>query len=363
MNSLNHDKILEILDKYFYNNSIEIKEEYMYSQEDIKNAENVFKVEANKDCPVCKNSENVIKYGKSKKGIQRYRCKKCCKNFSDITGSPLSYSKKPIDMWIKYMFCIKEKLTLRKIAEILNIDLKTSFHWRHKILSVIGTKIMNKKLFNIEVDEIRLKESFKGNHSINKNFSISRLDKESYMLNGQILKRKNIIILNCKDIEDNKFIKPSSKSFINGEILHTILKPIIDEKSRYIATPRNWTYFYFAKDNKMKVIIDGSMGFNTKYFEKLVILNTCGMHNKEIIKRGREFKKFLKSFHNVASKYLSFYINWFVITLEETNMSLGLLKKFITGKKQLRAEDFKIVNYKGEIFRDTNFCDKTVCEF
>ena len=361
---LNNDKVLEIIEKYFCKKTKEVKEEDIYSKKDIKYAEKIFRINVHKDCPICKSRENVIKYGKSKNGMQRYRCKRCSKNFSDITGSPLSYSKKPINLWIKYMFCIKEKLTLRKIAEILNIDLKTAFHWRHKILSVVGTKIMNKKLFNMEISEIKIKESFKGNHSINKNFQMARIDKESYRLNGQILKRKNIIILNCKDEKDNKFIKPSTRnSSINKEILNAVLKPIINKESNYISVSRDWTYFYFAKENNMKVKISAAMGFNTKYFKKLVILNTEGPHNKQVRKIGIEFKLFLRSFHNVASKYLSFYINWFVSTLEETNIAFGLFRKFITGKKQLRVEDFKMVNYKGEILRDDKPHGGVACKF
>lgn len=358
MNPLNYDNIANLI---IENKPKEIDEKDLFLKEYVKSVGELFKPNNHKSCPICKSADNVIKYGKSNRGIQRYRCKKCRKVFSDITGSPLSYSKKPIDLWIKYMFFIEERATLRQIAKSLKIDLKTAFHWRHKILSAAGTKIMNKKLLNIEVDEVKIKESFKGNHTFNKNFLFRRIDKEEYMLNGQRLKRKNIIILNCKDKYDNKFIKPSSKSTINREILNKILKPIINETSDYISSPRNWAYFYFAKDNNIKAKIDGSMGFILKYFKKIVILNKDGKHNLKIRKRGREFKKFLKDFHNVASKYLSFYINWFVLVLEESNKCFVLFKNFITSKKQLKVSDFSNVNYKGEILRNENIHKESAC--
>lgn len=131
---------------------------------EIFDSENIIKAKKSlchsyrKECHYCA-GDKINKNGKTKQGRQRYICKECGKSFSDMTGSPLSYTKKPIDKWIKYTLCIKEGFSLRKISEILDINLTTSFHWRHKILSVAGTKIMNKKLSGtIEVDEVVIKE-------------------------------------------------------------------------------------------------------------------------------------------------------------------------------------------------------------
>lgn len=124
MNPLNYDNIENLVVE---NKFKESAEKDIFFKVYVESVGDLFRTD-HKECPVCKNADNVIKYGKSNRGIQRYRCKKCSKNFSDITGSPLSYSKKPIDSWIKYMFFIEKKATLRQIAKALKIDLKTAFH-------------------------------------------------------------------------------------------------------------------------------------------------------------------------------------------------------------------------------------------
>jgi transposase-like protein len=91
---------------------------------------------AEKLCPRCESS-SFVKNGKNRLRRQRYVCKDCDKIFSDMTGSPLSYTKKPPEKWIKYMECMSAGLTIRKSAEIVKININTAFHWRHKILSVI----------------------------------------------------------------------------------------------------------------------------------------------------------------------------------------------------------------------------------
>jgi len=47
-------------------------------------------------CPYC-GSESVIRYGKApnKPYVQRYRCKTCRRQFSDITGTPFAWTELP----------------------------------------------------------------------------------------------------------------------------------------------------------------------------------------------------------------------------------------------------------------------------
>lgn len=308
-----------------------------------------------KECHYC-GGDNINKNGKTKQGRQRYICKECGKSFSDMTGSPLSYTKKPVDKWIKYTLCIKAGFSLRKIAEILEINLTTSFHWRHKILSVAGTKIMNKKLSGtIEIDEVGIKESFKGNHSLNKKFSIVKSDKDKYIQNNEVFKREKIMILNCKDTSDNKFIKPVAKRNINLESLEKFLKPILKEDCNCLATPSNYKYYYFTKAYGLKLSMHGAINLF-----KGITTNISGIDNKIAAQRGKAFKLFLRSFHNVASKYLGFYINWFVMFIVEDNQGLSLFRKFVKGKKQLRVEDFKKVNFRGDILRNKRADERLV---
>lgn len=86
-------------------------------------------------CPHC-NSENILKNG-NVRGIQRFKCKECNKTFSYTTNTILYKSNKSIETWKKFCECMINKLSLRKSAEICNINLHTAFDWRHKILDAL----------------------------------------------------------------------------------------------------------------------------------------------------------------------------------------------------------------------------------
>jgi Transposase and inactivated derivatives len=85
-------------------------------------------------CPIC-GGKKYIKHG-TYKGIQRYKCKECMKTFSTSTNSLWSYSKKDLNIWIKFIELMIKRRSLRFCAKKLNINLATAFYWRHKILHV-----------------------------------------------------------------------------------------------------------------------------------------------------------------------------------------------------------------------------------
>jgi len=88
-------------------------------------------------CPYCKQTE-IYKDGKPK-GIQRYKCKSCNRNFSSTTGKVFSGIKKK-SKFIEYKsIIIKEGLLpLKQMSLRLGISNQTSFDWRHKILSSLN---------------------------------------------------------------------------------------------------------------------------------------------------------------------------------------------------------------------------------
>ncbi|MDP9729688.1 transposase [Alicyclobacillus tolerans] len=86
-------------------------------------------------CPRC-GSKSTKRDGKMVgTGRQRYFCKACGRTFSDLTGTPLSYTKKSAEMWDEMARCMREGKSLRATAEELNIAVSTAFAWRHKILA------------------------------------------------------------------------------------------------------------------------------------------------------------------------------------------------------------------------------------
>ena len=82
-------------------------------------------------CPHC-GAGVVQKWGRCR-GRQRYRCRRCRRTFSDLTGTPAAYLKK-VELLPEYAVCLQESLSVRDAAARLHIHPSTAFRWRHRLL-------------------------------------------------------------------------------------------------------------------------------------------------------------------------------------------------------------------------------------
>lgn len=127
--------------------------------------------------PYC-GHEEVTRYRRYNKK-QRYKCKSCKKTFTDFTRSPISNSKKDIDLWIKYVSCMINGYSVRKCAKEVGISVPTSYYWGHKVLDAVRAYLgMGSVGGGGEADELFFRESFKGNHKKSTNFSMPRKARE-----------------------------------------------------------------------------------------------------------------------------------------------------------------------------------------
>lgn len=84
----------------------------------------VFKREI-KCCARCKFT-HFVKNGK-KDGKQRYICMDCNKTFTNTNDTILFKTQKDLEIWQQYIYCMIERYSLRKSAEICGIALSTAF--------------------------------------------------------------------------------------------------------------------------------------------------------------------------------------------------------------------------------------------
>jgi transposase-like protein len=289
-----------------------------------------------KACPRCGGC-NFVKNGKNRLRRQRYVCKDCDKIFSDMTGSPMSYTKKPPEKWIKYMECMSQGLTIRESAEIVKINRNTAYHWRHKILSAIKSKLKDDLGGIVEITEMPIKESFKGNHSKSngplRNKKFKRINSNLFVNDG----RKIISILCCKDRDDNTF----AQAACNGRVGYSHLNKLLDKKIRegsVICTNNNSAYISFAKIQKLEL-------YKIMYKDQF----TDESHHINNVKAfGKQFKLFINGFKGVATKYINFYLNWFKwIEASRVYMqnfrAFDLYLLFSSSYKKLRVTDFRAV--------------------
>lgn len=82
-------------------------------------------------CPRCQ-SPSVCRWGRFA-GRQRYRCGGCLRTFSDLTGTPVAWSK-CLGSLPAYRDCMRHSASLRASARSVGVHLTTSFRWRHRLL-------------------------------------------------------------------------------------------------------------------------------------------------------------------------------------------------------------------------------------
>jgi transposase-like protein len=329
---MNPAQLINFKDLVFSHNSIENK---ISNEEFLQLIKDRFFI-TEKLCPCCGGS-NFVKNGKNRLRIQRYVCKDCKKIFSDMTDSPLSYTKKPPEQWIKYMKCMTEGLTIKESAEIVKINRNTAFHWRHKILSAIKSKLKDNLGGIVEIDEIRMKESFKGNHSKSK---INLRNKEFERINRNFFvedRRRKISILCCKDRENNIFAQAACIGRIAFSHVNALLDKKIHEGS-VICTNNNLAYVSFAKIQKFTLY---KVLCNNQSIDEV-------HHINNVTAFGKMFRMFINGFKGVATKYINFYLNWFkwlvvsgVYMQDFRAFDLYLL--FTSSRKKLRVNDFMAV--------------------
>jgi transposase-like protein len=87
-------------------------------------------------CPEC-GSEKYIKNGKTKtKKIQKYRCKRCGKGFSEFTNTFLFRIHKK-DKLIDFYTMSDAEVSLEDCRKNLKLSKQTVFNWRHKGISAM----------------------------------------------------------------------------------------------------------------------------------------------------------------------------------------------------------------------------------
>ena len=115
-------------------------------------------------CPYC-GKHHIRRNGHQKNGSQKFVCVDYNRSFSIITNTVFSGTSKSLDVWQKFMECMKQNLSLDECAEVWGIVHSTAFIWRHKTLDAISKSANKERLSGIvEADETYLPISYKGNH-------------------------------------------------------------------------------------------------------------------------------------------------------------------------------------------------------
>jgi Zn-finger DNA-binding domain protein len=139
----------------------------------------------NSVCPNCK-SELKVRNGRRPNGIQEYRCKECGTKYTAFTDTILEKTRWHWDIWIKVLEITINGFSIENMVNVLqddygctDINSKTVWHWRMKLMHAVSTFPVPKLTGVIQIDETFIRESQKGSRRL-----------ESYIKNEKRLPRK-----------------------------------------------------------------------------------------------------------------------------------------------------------------------------
>lgn len=264
-------------------------------------------------CPRC-HSRSTKRNGKFSRTSerQRYLCKSCGRTFTDLTGTPLAYVKKPNHLWTEVARCMREGMSCRKTAEELEIAVCTVFRWRHKILSALRERTDMATVLNgiVEADETMFPRSYKGSHI--KNPTDQDAQKEAFRVlfgryprkrgkeiheRGRTKEQVPVLVLRDRSARTVSMVMESMKK----DVVRRHLTPVVDHNS-VLCTDALPVYRSVCKEE----------GIEHKAFNQSRGKRVDGVyHIQNVNSYHSRLKGWMSYFKGVATKYLGNYMTWF----------------------------------------------------
>lgn len=129
-------------------------------------------------CPIC-SSSSIHKDGKTKNGIQRYRCKDCGARFTITTATIFEDHKLPIGEWIEYCLNLFHHVSLSNDSRNNKNAMNTSVYWLHKLFLIFknyqdtitlqGTIYLDETYYTVAAKDVKRKHNGQKLRGISRN--------------------------------------------------------------------------------------------------------------------------------------------------------------------------------------------------
>ncbi len=244
-------------------------------------------------CPHCDNT-HIHRHG-TDADLQRYRCVTCGKTFNALTGTPLARLRKK-DRWLSYLSGMNSSDTVRKAAEIVHINRKTSFRWRHRFTEWMSINTPKQLTGIVEIDETYYRFSEKGDRNLTR-----KPRKRGSDSTKRGLSKDQVCVLIACDRSRNDFGKVTGRGPVKGVWLDDHLKGVIPTDS-VMVTDGLGSYSHFSKKESIHhVIVKNEKGKRKVGCYHIQHVNAYHHRLRDWIIGG---------FHGVASKNLRHYLSW-----------------------------------------------------
>jgi len=246
-------------------------------------------------CPHC-GSFKYSKYG-TDKGSKRYKCKECNRTFTEYTGTWLSriHKKHLAGDYIKLM---GEEMSLDKIKNKLNINKKTAFDWRHKILSGIENSAKGTFQGITESDDTLFLISEKGSKHLSRNPR-----KRGGKAKQRGISNEQVSVIVTTDRVSEIDMKVARLGRIKKIDIEKAIGERVTEQT-ILCSDSHVSYKGFAIDKKIE---HHAIRADLKQYVKKKVY-----HVQHVNSIDSRLKKWIENkFVGVSTKYLQKYLNWF----------------------------------------------------
>lgn len=256
-------------------------------------------------CKHC-GSIHFVKNGHDRHGHTRYICKDCHKTFSATSNSVISGTHKDSFVWRAYIESMLNGDTIAESAAKCNICIQTAFDWRHKILNGLSAYMFADSYEGmLEMDEMFVRISYKGNHKNSKNFEMPRKSFKRGSDNHTNKNNDRACVLCVVERGKGFYGKVACRGKINIRLLENTFEKSLSKES-VVMTDGEWSYKNFFKNREEDHII---LPFNQQFKKSLI---TGPYHINNVNALHKRFRQFLFNYNGVATKYLQNYLALFL---------------------------------------------------
>lgn len=247
------------------------------------------------ECPHCGHTK-YVKFGKDK-GAQRYKCSSCRKSFTEYSGTWMAglHKKDKIDA---YLVLMMEEKSLDKIKKELQINKKTAFDWRHKILSSLDNIDKDKFTGITESDETFLLFSEKGKRTLDR-----KGKKRGEKSKKKGISNEQVAIIATADRAGRQDLSVATIGRLKKTDIETAIGSRISSRT-ILCSDSHVSFKGFAIDNSIE---HHAIRADLKQYVKNGIY-----HVQHVNSIHNRLKKWINhQFWGVSTKYLQQYLNWF----------------------------------------------------
>ncbi len=260
-------------------------------------------------CPRCGAGVAEAKRWGRFAGRQRYRCRRCGRTFTSLTGAPQACLKHQAK-WPKLGRCLKEKLTVREAARRLGVAPSTSFRWRHRYLASLVNREARPVFRGIvEVAETYYPEGHKGERYL-------RRPARRRGMVRTILRRDELIcvVLAC-DRQGQELLEPACRGVPKSWALAEVLGGCLT-KENVVCTERYYWYqtFFRQVGLRHRVVLDLTVDWIQEELRRglrTLSRKDRAYHINRASGMRRALQRWLGDFRGVSARYLRNYLAWF----------------------------------------------------